>query len=107
MCFLQVLTKWDEPQHSKLMKDPQGHSISLRGTSDKDLIKYFPNSKGRFVCFASKEEIDYVKVNDDYCDCPLDGSDEPGTNACNNGTFHCERSVHNFPGSLNVSIELC
>jgi len=22
------------------------------------------------------------QMNDDYCDCPLDGADEPNTNAC-------------------------
>ncbi|XP_016844650.1 uncharacterized protein LOC100118043 [Nasonia vitripennis] len=87
----KILSKWEAPQHSKLMKDPEGHSISLRGTHDKDIIKYFPNSKGKFVCFSTKEELDYIKVNDDYCDCPLDGSDEPGTSACNNGVFYCEK----------------
>ena len=84
------------------MKDPLGNAISLRGTRDKNLIKYFPNSNGKFTCFSTKIEINFVKVNDDYCDCPEDGSDEPGTNACNNGVFYCEKSSKKFPGIIQV-----
>lgn len=84
-------SKWDQPQHSKLIRDKNGRTVSLRGTRDKDISKYLPNVDGKFVCFASKKEIDFLKINDDYCDCS-DGSDEPGTNACNNGFFHCEKS---------------
>jgi len=29
------------------------------------------------------------RVNDDFCDCPLTGLDEPGTSACSLGTFFC------------------
>ncbi|XP_078046411.1 thiamine pyrophosphokinase 1 [Augochlora pura] len=65
---------------------------TLRGTRDKDQLKYLPNSEEKFICFISKTEIDFVKINDDYCDCPEDGSDEPGTNACNNGVFYCQKS---------------
>ena len=33
-------------------------------------------------------------LNDGYCDCPLDGADEPGTNACSGS--------HNWPGIVAV-----
>ncbi|KAH0950458.1 hypothetical protein HN011_005614 [Eciton burchellii] len=85
-------SKWDEPQHSKLVRDKNGRTVSLRGTRDQDISKYLPDANGRFVCFVSKKEIDFLKINDDYCDCTVDGSDEPGTNACNNGFFSCETS---------------
>ncbi|XP_015591540.1 glucosidase 2 subunit beta [Cephus cinctus] len=84
-------SKWNEPLHSKLIPVGKGN-VSLRGTQAKDISKYLPNARGKFVCFTSKDEIDFIKINDDYCDCPLDGSDEPGTNACNNGIFYCEAS---------------
>lgn len=72
----------------------------LRGASDKDFAKYIPNARGKFVCFSSNDEIDFSKINDNYCDCPADGSDEPGTSACNNGVFHCKISSIKITGKI-------
>ncbi|XP_076246279.1 uncharacterized protein LOC143186483 [Calliopsis andreniformis] len=102
--------KWDKLLHSKLLRDKDGRTVSLRGTRDQDIAKYLPNLHGKFVCFTSKTEIDFFKINDDYCDCPVDGSDEPGTNACNNGVFNCEvtssKSIAKIP-SYKVNDGFC
>lgn len=62
--------------------------IHFVGTLKNDK-KYIPNINGRILCDMDSFEIDVTKVNDDYCDCPADGMDEPGTNSCKNGRFFC------------------
>ncbi|KAK7074528.1 hypothetical protein SK128_015001 [Halocaridina rubra] len=53
-----------------------------------------------FLCRKSGKAITKDKVNDDYCDCPEDGSDEPKTNACTDSKFTCEKLVNGFPSTI-------
>lgn len=53
-----------------------------------------------FRCEKSGKLIPVEKFNDNYCDCPEDGSDEPRTNACANGKFICLKHVKSFPESI-------
>lgn len=83
----------------------------IRGTHEKQFSFYVRSSKDTFKCFQSYEEIEFSKVNDDYCDC-LDGTDEPGTNACENGIFYCEhqsdsQEISNFVKSYKVNDGIC
>lgn len=70
----------------------------VRGIHEGNKIFYEKNSDNTFKCMFSMEVISFDQINDDYCDC-LDGTDEPGTNACHNGQFYCrrQRSFKNFP----------
>lgn len=58
---------------------PRGVPLSKR--------QFFEESKP-FTCLDGSRTVPFDRVNDDYCDCK-DGSDEPGTAACPNGSFHC------------------
>ncbi|XP_046389070.1 glucosidase 2 subunit beta isoform X2 [Ischnura elegans] len=74
------------------MLRPRGVSVAKAGL-------YSPSND--FTCFDGSAVIPFLRVNDDYCDCK-DGSDEPGTAACPNGSFHCTNAGHqsiNIPSS--------
>lgn len=71
----------------------------VRGVAPHDAAHYMPGKT--FKCLHSLEVIGYEQVNDDYCDCD-DGSDEPGTNACPNGRFYCQRHGTQLGSPLSV-----
>jgi hypothetical protein len=77
--------------------------VRLKGISPSDIPIYVPNEKGNFMCFHTREEIEFSRVNDDFCDCLFDGSDEPGTSACLNGRFYCDTQKNGFPGTLGIT----
>ena len=63
--------------------------LRLRGVPLSKSSLYSPNKD--FQCLDGSRIISFFKVNDDFCDC-TDGSDEPGTAACPNGSFFCQNS---------------
>ncbi|XP_022104572.1 glucosidase 2 subunit beta-like [Acanthaster planci] len=72
------------------------------GVRPSDLPLYQPDVFGRVFCLDFSGKIPLSKVNDDYCDCPGDGSDEPGTDACPNGRFYCLHEKRFIPsGKVN------
>lgn len=58
-----------------------------RGIALDSISKY---SESTFSCDGLT--IPIHKVNDNFCDCPLDGTDEPGTSACQTGSFTCQNN---------------
>ena len=72
-------------QSSKLV----ARAISLKGVGPAHVIHKVVNSTSNtklFTCIDGSKSVQLTSFNDDFCDCP-DGSDEPGTNACNNGRY--------------------
>uniref|UniRef100_A0A2K5DZU0 Glucosidase 2 subunit beta n=1 Tax=Aotus nancymaae TaxID=37293 RepID=A0A2K5DZU0_AOTNA len=61
------------------VKRPRGVSLTNH---------HFYDESKPFTCLDGSATIPFDQVNDDYCDCK-DGSDEPGTAACPNSSFHC------------------
>ncbi|EDW84535.1 uncharacterized protein Dwil_GK13088 [Drosophila willistoni] len=77
----------------------------IRGTRLFDYDAYKPNFEGKFKCLDNSKEIPFDHVNDNYCDCETDGSDEPGTNACANGRFYCKYQKRHITGrGLDVHV---
>ncbi|CAK9780364.1 hypothetical protein CC85DRAFT_287897 [Cutaneotrichosporon oleaginosum] len=67
----------------------------IRGVDPAFEDKYAP-SLADFTCLDGSKTIPMSAVNDDYCDCP-DGSDEPGTSACEgrpHAYFYCRNDGH-------------
>lgn len=63
--------------------------VSFRGIRLRDFDLYNPLVKNTFFCLKSGKAIPFIRLNDNYCDCEEDGSDETETNACINGVFYC------------------
>ncbi|BFF90633.1 glucosidase 2 subunit beta [Drosophila madeirensis] len=70
----------------------------IRGTRLFDYDAYKPNFEGKFKCLDGSKEIAFDHLNDNYCDCEADGSDEPSTNACTNGRFYCRYQKRHITG---------
>lgn len=70
--------------------------LQAAGSQDRH---FKPNKDDYFYCTTTQEKIKFKQVNDDYCDCLEDGSDEPETDACSNGNFFCafQKSFEQYP----------
>lgn len=68
--------------------------LTHSGIRLKDYDLYNPVLRNIFFCLQSGKAIQWERLNDDYCDCEEDGSDEPETNACANGVFYCATTHH-------------
>ena len=62
---------------------------NVLGIDKSKMQHYMPNDRFSFTCFTSHKKIPFEYVNDDFCDCPEDGADEPATSACRTGKFYC------------------
>ncbi|XP_038052208.1 glucosidase 2 subunit beta-like [Patiria miniata] len=81
---------------------------AIIGVRPSDMPLYLPDGFGKIFCLDFSGKISLSKVNDDYCDCLGDGSDEPGTDACPNGRFYCLHEKRFIPsGKVNDGICDC
>ncbi|KAB5531108.1 hypothetical protein PHYPO_G00137100 [Pangasianodon hypophthalmus] len=78
---------------------PRGVPLSRRNFYDEN---------SPFTCLDGSRTISFDRVNDDYCDCK-DGSDEPGTAACPNGSFYCTNAGYRptFIPSSRINDGIC
>lgn len=77
-------------QEFRQIKSSRRRPLSnIVGIDPKLAGQYVPNQDNMFKCLESSDLIPFEWINDDYCDCPQDGSDEPATGACPNSKFYC------------------
>ena len=98
--FLQTLSMLtSEPSDLKYLRNAEAKLkrkpllSKIIGVDTKLRHLYVPNEDNLFKCMSSNKMIPFEWINDNFCDCVLDGSDEPGTEACQNGRFYCSYST--------------
>uniref|UniRef100_A0AAY4BUW8 Glucosidase 2 subunit beta n=1 Tax=Denticeps clupeoides TaxID=299321 RepID=A0AAY4BUW8_9TELE len=100
---------------SLLLLFPLSLFLGLSATVEVQRPRGVPLSKRQFyeegkpfTCLDGSRTVPFDRVNDDYCDCK-DGSDEPGTAACPNGSFHCTNAGHRpaFIPSSRINDGIC
>lgn len=78
----------------------------VRGVPDYLTSRYYEIDV--FKCDEDGTTLNISAINDGYCDC-ADGTDEPGTSACEKGIFHCRNKgfkVTKLPSS-RVDDQIC
>lgn len=60
-------------------------------------------------CPSSGKALRPEMINDNRCDCPDDGFDEPGTAACEKGRFYCKnaKTLEIYIPSFKVNDGVC
>ncbi|XP_072027532.1 uncharacterized protein [Amphiura filiformis] len=98
--FINHGTKKTRNEHgNKIYAVKKKVKSAVLGVSSSDEALYKPDALGHFVCLDKSVSIQFSRVNDDFCDCLSDGSDEPATDACPNGRFYCETEEKYIPSS--------
>lgn len=90
-------TQGDSEQHGQEVHKPEHLQQNML---QKPKLSKPNHSSLTFKCETTGRQISVDKINDNYCDCPEDGSDEPRTNACANGRFMCLKHAKSFPESI-------
>lgn len=85
---------------AKVVNNAQQSINQQKLIQDSKLAKPKQITTLTFKCVTSGKQISVDKINDNYCDCPEDGSDEPRTSACANGSFECLKYIKPFPESI-------
>lgn len=103
--------EWVDSNEKKSINNSIGSDLNdIRGVKNTETYLYKPDSQGFFKCINSNQRIIYENLNDDYCDC-VDGTDEPGTSACQYSKFYCKEQneylVDNFILSQKVEDGIC
>lgn len=81
--------------------DPIGTGMNLFGVNPEKEYMYKVDG---LVCPGNpSKKLTPEMINDDFCDCPEDGFDEPGTSACNNGVFYCANKEF-FPKEISSTL---
>jgi len=80
------------------------NGIFLFGVRKDERARYLADENGNFTCLDGVQQILFDKINDNTCDCD-DGSDEPGTSACD-FHFFCEPE-HRYLKSNLVNDGVC